>query len=221
MRISEKMNKDVVTISRNDTVEVAMKTMRDHNIRHLPVVDGGKLVGLLSLSDLRRAMPSQVTTLGVHEATYLFDRVKVKDALPEHQKLVTIKSDDFIEEAALLMRAYKIGSLPVVDEKGALVGIVTESNIFDAFVDVLGVRSSGSRIAIELENKPGLLAEVTEIIQKFDVNIERIAMFPNMADKKYEVVIRLNTNEINPIVEMLRLHGFKVLSAKGYSDVAR
>jgi len=217
MRICEKMNKDVITISRNDTVENVMKIMREHNIRHLPVVDGGKLTGLLSLSDLRRAMPSHVSTLDVHEATYLFERVKVKDALPEHQKLITIRSDDFIEEAALLMRAYKIGSLPVVDDSGALVGIVTESNIFDAFVDVLGVRSTGSRITLELADKPGVFAEIAEIILKFDVNIERIAMFPMATEKHYEVVIRLDTNEINPIVEMLRLHGIKVLSAKGYS----
>ncbi|MCL2496018.1 MAG: CBS and ACT domain-containing protein [Clostridiales bacterium] len=221
MRICEKMHKEVVTIGRNDTVEKAMKLMREQNIRHLPVVDGGKLTGVLSLSDLRRAMPSHVSTLDVHEATYLFERVKVKDALPEHQKLITIKSDDFIEEAALLMRAYKIGSLPVVDASGALVGIVTESTIFDAFVDVLGVRSSGSRVTIALDDKPGVLAEITEIILKFDVNIERIAMFPLPAEKNYEVVIRLNTNAINPIVEMLRMHGFKVLSAKSYSDVAR
>lgn len=217
MRISERMIKDVVTISRNDTLETAMKTMRDKGIRHMPVVDGGKLTGLLSLSDVRRAMPSQVSTLDVREATYLFDRVKVKDALPEHQKLITIASDDFIEEAALLMRSYKIGSLPVVDAGGALVGIVTESNIFDAFVELLGVRSTGSRLTVEMNNKPGTLAELTEIITKFDVNIARIAMFPPTDSTTYEAVIRLDTGDIDPIVEMLRLHGFKVLSAKSYA----
>jgi len=217
MRINERMNREVITISRNDTLETAMKTMRDKGIRHLPVLDRGKLIGILSLSDVRRAMPSQISTLDVHEATYLFDRVKVKDALPEHQKLITICSDDFIEEAALLMRSYKIGALPVVDDGGALVGIVTESNIFDAFVELLGVRSSGSRLSLEVANKPGSLAEVTDIINKFDVNIVRIAMFPPGDGALYETVIRLDTGEIDPIVEMLRLHGFKVLSAKSYA----
>ena len=220
MLISERMDTNITTISRNDTLETAMKAMRDRGIRHLPVVDGNKLTGLLSLSDVRRAMPSQVSTLDVHEATYLFDRVKVKDALPEHQKLVTVKSDDFIEEAALLMRSYKIGSLPVVDDSGALVGIVTESDIFDAFVELLGVRSSGSRLALEMADKPGTLAEITAIIRKFDVNIVRIAVFPasaSSAGAPYEAVIRLDTGEINPIVEMLRLNGFKVLSAKSYT----
>ena len=217
MRISERMNKKVTTISRNDTLETAMKTMRDNGIRHLPVVDGSKLSGVLSLSDVRRAMPSQVSTLDVHEATYLFDRVKVKDAIPKDQKLITIESDDFIEEAALLMRSYKIGALPVLDNDGALAGIVTESNIFDAFVDLLGVRSSGSRLALEVNDKPGILAEITDIIRKFKVNITRIAMFPQGVDLPYEAVIRLDTGEIDPIVEMLRLHGFKVLSAKSYA----
>jgi acetoin utilization protein AcuB len=217
MRISERMNKEVVTINRNDTLETAMKTMRDKGIRHLPVVDKGKLVGLLSHSDVRRAMPSQISTLGVHEATYLFDRVKVKDALPDHQKLVSVGSDDFIEEAALLMRSYKIGSLPVVDTGGALVGIVTESNIFDAFVELLGVRSFGSRLSLELVDKPGALAEITDIFKRFDVNIVRIAMFPPGEGALYEAVIRLDTSDIEPIVEMLRLHGIKVLGAKSYA----
>jgi len=216
MRIKERMNSEVTTISRNDTLETAMKIMRDKGIRHLPVADGGKLTGMLSLSDVRRAMPSQVSTLGVHEATYLFDRVKVKDALPPQQKLVTVNSEDFIEEAALLMRAYKIGSLPVVDDSGALVGIVTESNIFDAFVELLGVRSSGSRLALEVGDKPGILAEITDIIQKFNTSITRIAMFPPTDGKLNEAIIRLDTGDIDPIVEMLRLHGFKVLSAKSY-----
>ena len=217
MRIKERMNKDVTTVSRNDTLETAMKTMRDKGIRHLPVVDGGKVTGTLSLSDVRRAMPSQVSTLGVHEATYLFDRVKVKDALPPQQKMITIGSEDFIEEAALLMRAYKIGSLPVLDENGVLVGIVTESNIFDAFVELLGVRSSGSRLTLEVGEKPGILAEITDIISTFHTAITRIAMFPPTDGKPYEAVIRLDTGDIDPIVEMLRLHGFKVLSAKSYA----
>jgi acetoin utilization protein AcuB len=217
MRVNERMKKDPVTINRNDTLETAMKTMRDKGIRHLPVVDRGTLCGVLSLSDVRRAMPSQVSTLDVHEATYLFDRVKVKDALPNDQKLVTIESDDFIEEAALLMRAYKIGSLPVVDTEGALVGIITESNIFDAFVELLGVRSSGSRLALEIGEKPGILAEITDIIRKFNVSITRIAMFPLDDSTHYEGVFRLDTGEIDPIVETLRMHGFKVLSAKSYA----
>jgi acetoin utilization protein AcuB len=217
MRINERMNKEVVTISRNDTLETAMKTMRDKGIRHLPVVDGGKLTGMLALSDVRRAMPSHVSTLDVREATYLFDRVKVKDALPENQKLITIASDDFIEEAALLMRAYKISSLPVLSSDGALAGIVTESNIFDAFVELLGVRTSGSRLTLEIGEKPGTLSDIMDIIKKFDVSIVRIAMFPPGDRVLYEAVIRLDTGEIDPIVEMLRMHGIKVLSAKSYA----
>ncbi|MCL1975826.1 MAG: CBS and ACT domain-containing protein [Firmicutes bacterium] len=217
MRINERMNKELTVIGRNETLETAMKIMRDKGIRHLPVVDGGKLTGILTISDVRRAMPSQVSTLDVHEATYLFDRVKVKDALPEHQKLITIESDDFIEEAALLMRAYKISSLPVVDKDGALVGIITESNIFDAFVELLGVSSSGSRLTVALPDKPGVLAEITNIIQKAEVNIVRIAVFPPSNDSTYEAVIRLATGDIDPIVEMLRLHGYNVLSSKNYA----
>lgn len=216
MLIRDRMIKSVITIARNDTIETAMKLMRDKGIRHLPVVEAGKPVNMISLSDINRAMPSQVSTLGVHEATYLFDRVKIKDILPRDQKLITIHQDDFIEEAALLMRAYKIGSLPCVDDAGMLVGIITESNIFDAFVELLGVRSTGGRIAVEVADKPGQLAVITEIISKQNIKIERIAMFPKEGDKLYNAIIRLDTQDVAPIAEMLRMSGFNVSSAKGY-----
>ena len=216
MLIREKMINSVITIARGDTVETAMKTMRDKAIRHLPVVEAGKPVALLSLSDIRRAMPSSVSTLEAHEATYLFDRVKVKDALPRDQKLITIKEDDYIEEAALLMRAYKISALPVVNQSGMLVGIITVSNIFDAFVELLGVRSTGGRISVEIEDKVGQLAAVTEIISGQGVEIERIAMFP-LSNNLFQAFIRLNTQQVQPIAEMLRISGFNVLDARGYA----
>jgi len=217
MLIHERMIKSVITIAKNDTIETAMKTMRDKGIRHLPVVEGGKPVGMLSLSDIRRAMPSSVSTLDAHEATYLFDRVKVRDAIPRDQKIITIREDDFIEEAALLMRAYKIGSLPVVDAGGMLVGIITESNIFDAFVELLGVRSTGGRIAVNMENKPGQLAAITGVISKQGVEIERIAMFPIAGGQSFQAVIRLDIEDVKPIAEMLRMSGFAVQDAKNYS----
>ena len=216
MLIREKMINSVITIAKGDTIETAMKTMRDKAIRHLPVVEAGKPVAMLSLSDIRRAMPSSVSTLEVHEATYLFDRVKVRDALPREQKLITIKEDDYIEEAALLMRAYKISALPVVNKAGLLVGIITVSNIFDAFVELLGVRSTGGRIAVEVEDKPGQLATITEIISKQGVEIERIAMFP-ISNTLFQAVIRLDTQEVRPIADLIRLSGFNVTDAKGYS----
>lgn len=219
MLVKDHMNKFPICIGKQESIDSAAKVMHDNNIRHMPVVEDGKLVGVLSNTDIMRAMPSKVTTLEKREATYLFSMVKVKNALPDHQKLVTINEDACIEEAALLMRSYKIGCLPVLRD-GDLVGIITENDIFDAFIDVIGVRNSGSRITIKIGNTPGEIARVTDVVRSFGVNITKIAMFPmEDPEKMYTLVIRTDAREVQPIVEALRVNDFTVDSSAEYSQV--
>lgn len=220
MLVRDYMNKFPICIGKMESVESASKVMQEKNIRHLPVVDEGRLVGLLSYTDVVGALPSKVSMLEKREATYLFSMVKVKDALPQHQQVITINADACIEEAALLMRSYKIGSLPVLEE-GKLVGILTEEDIFEAFIDLLGVRSAGSRITVVgLSDEPGNIAAITEVINSFDVNITRIAMFPTEdADKKYSLLIRLQSKDIYPVVEALKVNGYQVESSFEYNHV--
>lgn len=221
MLVKNRMASFPITIGKYESIDTAAKIMHDSRIRHLPVMENNQLVGLLSYTDIMRAMPSKVSTLEQHEATYLYSTIKVKDALPAGQKVITVQEDACIEEAALMMRAYKIGALPVLNDEGKLVGICTENNIFDAFIDLLGVRSAGARITVEIGDKPGLIAEVTDVIRSFSGNITRIVMFPleeNVEGRRYSMIVRVKAPEIKPIVEALKVHGYTVSDSAEYSD---
>ena len=216
MLVSNRMTSYPITIGKHEPLDAALQIMHDKNIRHIPVVDSGALLGLLSYSDIMKAMPSKINTLERHEATYLFSTIKVKDAIPDNQNIITIRETACIEEAALMMRSYKIGSLPVVDGKSHLVGIITESDIFDAFIDLMGVRSSGSRVTVEVKNEPGQIAEVAEVVSKFHANITKIAMF-SKEDGTYSMIVRMKGADVHPIVEALKVHGYNVIEVADYS----
>ncbi len=220
MLVKTRMSSFPITIGKYESIDTAAKIMHDNKIRHMPVMENNELIGLLSYTDIMRAMPSKISTLEQHEATYLFSTIKVKDALPEKQKVITIEEGACIEEAALMMRAYKIGALPVLNSDGKLVGICTENDIFDAFIDLMGVRSSGARITVEIGEKPGQIAEVTEVIRSFNGNITKIAMFPKEGDElRYTMVVRMKAPDIKPIIETLKVHGFQVSDSAEYRDI--
>ncbi|MCR6545582.1 CBS and ACT domain-containing protein [Dehalobacterium formicoaceticum] len=215
MHVRSKMTKEPVTITKQTTIADALELMRKHNIRRLPVLENDKLVGIVTDRDLSEVSPSPATSLSVFEINYLLAKMKIKDALPKKQKVITIEPDAYVEEAAIKMREHKIGALPVV-EQDKLVGIITETNIFDAFIDLLGVREQGSRIDIEVEDHPGVLANVTQLIQKSGANISRVAVFRE--EGKTFLVIRLTTFYGEPIIKTLEESGYKVVAYKSYND---
>jgi len=209
MLVKDKMTKSPITVGKKETLVSAARLMHEKNVRHLPILEDGHLIGLLSFTDIMRAMPSNVSTLELHEANSLFNSVRIQDALPERQKLITVKEDTCIEEAALIMRSYKIGCLPVLDPQGKLVGLFTENDIFDSVIDLLGVRSSGSRISINIGGEPGIIAEITSIIKSFNANITKIGMIPR-DDSHYRVIIRLQAEDLQAVVDALAAHGYQV-----------
>jgi|SRR3972149_706916 len=130
-RVGDWMTRKVVTISPKQTLPVSHKLMKDHSIRRLPVVDAGQLIGILTLGDIREASPSDATSLSIFELNYLLaeltvDRIMTKDP-------ITVTPATRLSEAAKLMLQHKIGGLPVL-EGHKLVGIITESDIFRAYV---------------------------------------------------------------------------------------
>ncbi|MEL7566437.1 MAG: CBS and ACT domain-containing protein [Dehalobacterium sp.] len=215
MHVRSKMTKEPVTITKQTTIADALELMRKHNIRRLPVLENNKLVGIVTDRDLSEVSPSPATTLSVFEINYLLAKMKIKDVLPKNQKVVTISPDAFVEEAAIIMREHKIGALPVV-EKNKLVGIITETNIFDAFIELLGVKEQGCRIDIEVEDVPGVLADVTQIIRSDGANISRVAVFRE--EGKTFIVIRLTTFYGEPIIKTLEEHGYKITAYKSYNE---
>ena len=175
MLVRYRMSTDVITITPDTTIVDAMLLLRENDIGRLPVVDKkGALVGIVTDSDLSEVEPSSATTLSVFELNYLLAQSKVSDVMTTH--LQTISPEALIEEAAILMRDKKIGGLPVV-ENDKLVGIVTESDIFDSFIELMGFRETGGKIAIEVEDKPHVLATVAGIVGDMGANIANVGVY--------------------------------------------
>lgn len=202
MLIKNRMNREVVTIPPSTTILEAQKIMKDKNIRRLPVVEKGKLVGIVTYNDLLEASPSKATALSRFEITYLLSKMSVAEIMTK--KVVYVQPDTPIEEAALIMNKNQIGGLPVM-EGDQLVGIITESDIFEILIETLGVREGGARLTLELPQKPGVLHKVTGVIRKYEINILSLATFyqEHKPDYRY-VVMRLATREPEKIIEELK-----------------
>lgn len=134
MKVSERMKKDIITVTPETTLSEALRIVRDKKIRHLPVVAEGKLVGIVTDRDLKKVSASDATTLSVWELNYLLDRVKIGDFMV--REVISVSPDTAIDEAAELMIAHRIGSLPVVEE-GKVVGILTETDLVETLVAIM------------------------------------------------------------------------------------
>lgn len=207
MLVRERMTPNPITITKQTTIANALQIMREHKVRRLPVMDGNKLVGIVTDRDLSEVSPSPATTLSIFELNYLLAKSTIADIVAKNSKLITIGPDSFIEEAALMMRNNKIGAMPVV-EKEQLIGIITETNIFDAFVDTMGLRQTGYRITITLgQDRAGVLAELTKLIAANDGNITHIVTYYGSSNEAI-IVIRLNKGDIKKIMRAISDLGY-------------
>ena len=158
MRIRDVMTKNPITVDSESLVLDAQRIMKENNIRRLPIVDKGNLVGIVTQHDLLEASPSPATSLSIHELNYLLAKMKVKEIMKKNP--ITLTPETPFEEALKMGQDKKIGSFPVV-EKGKLVGIATESDIVRFLTHALGIREEGSRVTIEgLGGKFGDLEEI-------------------------------------------------------------
>jgi len=211
MLVRKKMKKDLITITKDERMTTAKKILKEKNIRHLPVVDGKKLIGLVSNMDIRKAEASPATSLEIRELHYLLDKLTVGEIMTRN--VITISPDISVEEATTLLHDNKIGCLPVVED-GNLVGILTENDVMDILIEVMGMKEKGSRLEILVEDKPGALADVTRLIKEHNVNI--ISVVTDAADEpgKRLVVFKLKTFYFEPIKKALEGAGFPVQYAK-------
>jgi acetoin utilization protein AcuB len=171
MFVSDWMTKKVFTINPDESVTDAVRLMRDNGIRHLPVVKGDKLKGIISDRDIKEFTPSAATTLDVYELHYLLAKTKVKEIMKG--KVVATTPDTPIEEAAMLLYDSLIGCLPVV-ESGRLAGIISDRDVFRALIDITGVRHGGNRISLLLEDRPGSIKEVADVLRNFGYSLQGI-----------------------------------------------
>ena len=208
----DKIQREVVTISPDASFYEARALIRDKGIRHLPVVDkNGHLVGLLTDMDIREAAPSDATTLSIHELHYLLGKLKVSAFMTPKDKLITITPDTLIEEAVQLMSDHKIGCLPVLDGE-ELYGIFTETDALNHFVDIFGLEQKGTRLTVALEDKPGTMLGILEVLKKYDVNVISIVLPSFMVEGKRIAAIRIRTEDYEAIAKELEKAGYPVLS---------
>ncbi len=168
MLVGERMSYPVISASPDLPINEALATMKREHIRRMPVIQNGKLVGIISDKDLLNASPSPATTLSVWEMNYLLSKITVKDVMTKNVLCVT--EDTPIEEAARIMADNKIGGLPVM-RGSEVVGIITETNLFKIFLELMGAREQGVRVTVLIDNQPGKLAKLSEAIASKGGNI--------------------------------------------------
>jgi acetoin utilization protein AcuB len=208
MRIRDMMTRNPVTVDSETLVMDAHKIMKESNIRRLPVVDKGKLVGIVTKHDLLEASPSPATSLSVHELNYLLSKMKVKEIMKKNP--VTLTPETPFEEALKIGQERKIGAFPVV-ENGKVVGIATESDIVRFLTRALGVREEGSRITIEgLGGKWGDLQKIISIADQHQTVILSMISLERPEKKDWMLVLRLKTTEPDPVVRAFKKAGLNV-----------
>jgi acetoin utilization protein AcuB len=164
MLVKDWMSKDPVTINDDTSMMKAIHLMKQNRFRRLPVLHEGRLVGIVSDRDLKEASPSKATTLDVHELYYLLAELQVKDIMTRDP--VTVSPEDSVERAAQLMLENTISGLPVVVDQGQVVGILTQSDVFRAFMHITGILQGGVQFALRLEDRPGLIKEVVDLLRE-------------------------------------------------------
>jgi acetoin utilization protein AcuB len=159
------MNPNVITVDADDSMLDATKILKEHNIRHLPVLEKGKLVGVITDRDLKRASPSDATSLEAHELLYLIATIKVREIMTRNP--ITVPYNYTIEEAAEILLQAKISGMPVVDKDGDVIGTITQTDLFKVLISLTGVGKKGVQFAFLLEDRAGSIKEVADIIRSY------------------------------------------------------
>lgn len=201
-----RMTTNPFTVSPSTTVPEAVELMQTNNVRKLPVVSHGRLVGVVSQSDIDRASPSRATSFSAGELIYLISKLKVSQVMTADP--ITIGPDALLDEAAILMRDNKIEILPVV-ENGELIGVITESDLLEAFVELNGARTHGTRFIIEADDQPGVMRRLSTITSEVRANITHIAVYRSGMDRSL-VVLGVNTLNTEELEKLISEAGFTI-----------
>ncbi len=211
MRIREVMTKDPITVEPETPLYKAQELMHEHKIRRLPVVEKGKLVGMVTHDMILRASPSQATSLSIYELQFLLAKMKVSDIMV--RDAVTLSPDTPLEKALILSQDLGIRGFPVV-ENGKLVGISTHGDILRLLTRALGLREKGVRLTIDgLGGRLGELKDIISIFDRHRAAVMSILTLPKGEGNDWLVAIRLNVKDATAIVNALETAGLQVTSA--------
>ena len=200
MFVKARMTPNPVTVTPDVSISEAFSIMKERQFRRIPVVQGGKLIGIVTEKELQQVSPSKATSLSVFELNYLLEKTTIKDAMRKDP--IPVQDDDLIQKAALLMRTNKVGALPVM-HGDKLVGIITESDIFDAFIDTMGFRNPGVRLDLCLRDPGGDIPAVTQVISQAGGKISHLTMYGDG-----ELVVRISEERSEAVIKALTDAGF-------------
>lgn len=201
------MTSNVLTVSSNQPIIEVEQLMRDNRIRRIPVVDNGVLVGIISREDILRALPSMFDPSIGPEHIEQAGRIEAGSIMTRSP--VTVDPSTPLEQAALLMRTHKFGSLLVMQDS-QLVGIITETNIFDAFLEVLGARKQGARIEIKIDRKPASFYAMLQVFKQCHMTILGITVFPDFSEDHQLVTLKVQGDNMDRLIDSLWDSGLQI-----------
>lgn len=213
MLVRDRMSSPAVTVTADTPFQDALSLMRDRKFRRLPVVnEHGHLVGIVSERDLLHAAPSPATSLSVWEVNYLLWKLQIKDVMTEN--VITVSPETPIEDAAQIMTTRRIGGLPVLDKHGAVLGLITETDVFHAFTELLGGGEHGLRLLVRVPEGKGVLAKITDAIYKLDGNIISLGSFDDRSDATRILMVKVSGVELSDLEHGLAALGDQVVDAR-------
>lgn len=201
MLVGERMTRNPVTILESASIDEALHLMRERKVRRLPVLDdSGRMVGIVSEKGLLHAAPSSATSLSVYELHYLLSKLTLKRLMSS--PVITVTPDTPVEQAARIMVDNKIGGLPVV-EGDALVGIITETDIFRILIELLGARIPGLRVTVAAKEGKGVLAALTAAITEVGANIVSLVTFDSAVQGEGLITIKISEADGEAVLKAL------------------
>ena len=209
MKVSDVMSTNVISIPSTTSLAEARRIMDVHHFRRLPVIDRGKLVGVVSRDGLDRMGPSQMTTFSVHEISYLLNKITVNEVM--RREVVTVTPTTLVDDAVDLAQSKGVGILVVLDGED-VVGVATTNDFFYKLLNpMLGIKMSGTRIYVQKCYKPSDIEKVMAAIKKFKVKISSLFLINIIEiNNTQELVLHLDTENCSECIEAIRALGYQV-----------
>lgn len=213
MLVRDKMSTPPVTITPETPFQDALKLMREQRFRRLPVVNrSGELVGIISERDLLYATPSPANSLSVWELQYLLSQLQVQNIMTKG--VVTTTADTPIEDAAEVMARRKIGGMPVVDENNYVLGVITETDIFNAFVQMMAIDKSGLRLTLEVPDHMGVLADLALAIAEAGGHVVSVGTYDSATPGLRRLLVKVQGLNKGQLVEISERLGNHIVDAR-------
>lgn len=207
MFVKDYMSGNPITITPDAGIGDAFKLMKEHSVRRLPVMSGEQIVGIVTKQDLLKSSPSPATSLSEINQLFVFQNIHVKEIMTKN--VTVISADTILEEAAVIMQEKKIASLPVMDQD-KLVGMITESDIFKAFIDIFGFNYPSIRLTLEVEDKVGMLSGAAQIIKGMGINITSVIV-RKLEGQRANIIFRLDTTDAAEVKQALEKEQYKIV----------